>query len=101
MYIYIYIYTVEPLLFGLRLTVSLTGMQFLSTFSARVELLAVSRRISTPEKKMASDLVNKRKRVVLNNVFWRTFSRKIPERRKYDKRLKQLPVFLFKTNNVL
>jgi hypothetical protein len=31
-------YTIEPLLSGLRLTVSLTGMQFLSTFSARAEL---------------------------------------------------------------
>jgi hypothetical protein len=28
----------EPLLFGLRLTVPLTDMQFLSTFSARAEL---------------------------------------------------------------
>jgi hypothetical protein len=36
-------HTVEPLLSGLRLTVPLTGMQFLSTFSARAELWADSR----------------------------------------------------------
>jgi hypothetical protein len=37
------LYTVEPLLSGLRLTVPLTGMQFLTTSSARAELWADSR----------------------------------------------------------
>jgi hypothetical protein len=32
------VYAVEPLLSGLRLTVPLTGMQFLSIFSALAEL---------------------------------------------------------------
>jgi hypothetical protein len=38
-----YQYTVEPLLSVLRLTVPLTGMQFLSTFSVWAELWADSR----------------------------------------------------------
>jgi hypothetical protein len=81
---------VEPLLSGLQLTVNSinhASHQYavhspLSVCGRSCEWIAV--RISTPEKKMASERVNKQKRMVLSNVFLWTFSRKIPERRTYN-----------------
>jgi hypothetical protein len=84
--------TVEPLISRLRLTVnSINGASHRYAISLHFQCAGGSCerivvRISTPENIMASERANKRKRVVLNNVFWRTFSRNIPQRRTYGKR---------------